>query len=162
LFTEVLRYDFRIPKCQLVEKFKDGITVPEDVEAIREAYGLANYEKKTVPDPVQVVLHLISSPDMKVVALLAYVHLILSVFQSFVKYAICLTMILTAVFYIAGGKFHAQYGNSPTEKEQGFVNAHRGRGVGLLVSELVPSDVVYVDDKIGQVDFDMVLIAGEC
>ena len=111
---------------------------------------------------------MISSPDMKVVALLAYVHLVLSVFQSFVKYAICLTMILTAVFYIAGGKFQAQYGNSLTEKEQeekrkySFINAHRGRGVGLLVSELVPTDVVYVDDKISQVDFDMVLIAGEC
>ena len=32
----------------------------------------------------------------------------------------------------------------------------------MLVSELVPTDVVYVDDKISQVDFDMVLIAGEC
>lgn len=162
MFAEVLRYDFRIPKRQLVEKCKNGITVPQDVEAIREVYGLANYEKKTAPGPLQVVLHLISSPDMKVVALLAYVHLVLSVFQSFVKYAICLTMILTAVFYVAGGKFQGQYGESPTEKEQGFINAHRGRGVGILVSELVPSDVVYVDDKISQVDFDMVLIAGEC
>jgi len=162
LFAEVLRYDFRIPKRQLMEQFKDGITDPQDVEAIREVFGLANYEQKTEPGPFQVVLHLISSPDMKVVALLAYVHLILSVLQAFVTYAICLTLILTAVFYSAGGKFHGQYSKSPSKKEQGFINAHRGRGVGVLVSELVPSDVVYVDDKISQVDFDMVLIAGEC